>query len=140
MMAATLMASAMMGFTGCGTIMNGTHSNVTISSVPRANLTIDGKKYGKTPVTVDLSHKKDHQVILVADGYRPYQTTIESHFSKWYLGDFLFFAPVGLIIDPLSGGMDYLEPKNINAGLAKIGLQKNIESKLMGKSAIATGQ
>jgi len=132
----------MMGFSGCGTIMNGTHSNVAISSVPRANLTIDGKKYGKTPVTVDLSDKKDHQVILAADGYRPYQTTIESHFSKWYIGNVLII-PVGLvgfILDPLSGGMDYLTPKNINAGLAKIGLQKNIESRLMGKSAIATGQ
>lgn len=94
LLAATLFLS-MMGFAGCGTIMNGTHSNIMISSVPRANLIIDGKKYGKTPVTVDLSHKKDHHIVLSADGYRPYETTIGSHFSKWYIGNLFLFFQLG---------------------------------------------
>lgn len=45
-----------------------------------------------------------------------------------------------MIVDLLSGGMDYLSPKNINAGLVKIGLQKSIESKLMSAPVVATGQ
>lgn len=130
-----LMVASMMLFGGCGTIMNGTGTMVNISSVPRANVTIDGKQYGKTPVTVKLGNKEDHHIQMVADGYQPYNGVVKSHVSWWLLGDGLTLGIAGMAIDAITGGMKYLTPSNINAGLAKSS-QKDFEKKLMNKTVV----
>lgn len=122
--------SMAMTFGGCGTILNGSETTVSFNSVPRGDVTIDGKKFGKTPVSVKLSNKKDHIVHIEADGYRPYDGKIEKNFSSWYFGNIIVGGMVGLIVDPLTGGMWYLSPKNLNATLVKVGLQKNLSKYL----------
>ena len=121
------MIGGMMLFGGCGTIMNGTSSMVTINSIPRANVSIDGKKYGMTPVKLSLSHKKNHLVHLEANGYRPYDQKISKSFSAWYLANIIFGGVVGFVIDPISGGMWNVSPKKVEARLIKTGPSKSLE-------------
>lgn len=119
-------ASMAMTFGGCGTVMNGSESTVSFNSVPRGNITIDGEKFGKTPVSVKLSNKKEHYVHIEADGHRPYDGKIEQSFSFW---SFVGGLP-GLVIDSMTGGMWYLSPTKFNATLVKVGLQKNLSKDL----------
>ena len=129
------MLVSMMVFGGCGTMMNGTSTMVSITAVPRADITIDGKKYGHTPVTVKLSNKKPHTFHLESPGYRPYDGTIIKSASAWVVGDVMIGFPIGMIIglptDAISGGMWYLSPKKIDQRLikadAKSSLLKNLE-------------
>lgn len=132
---AMAMVFAMGVFGGCGTIMNGTGTTINISSVPRANVIIDGKKYGKTPLTVKLGNKEDHHVQMVADGYQPYNGTIKSDLSGWIFGNVLIGGIIGMAVDVGTGGDRYLSPTNVNAGLAKVS-EKGFEQKLMNKKIV----
>ncbi len=132
-----LLVASMMMFSGCGTIMNGTGTMVNISSVPRADVTIDGKKYGKTPISVKLGNKEDHHVQMVADGYQPYDTTIKSNLSGWAFGNLILGIPglLGVLVDMGTGGTRYLTPEKMNPGLAKIS-EKGFDQKLMNKTVV----
>lgn len=134
---AMAMVFAMGIFGGCGTIMNGTGTTINISSVPRANVIIDGKKYGKTPLTVKLGNKEDHHVQMVADGYQPYNGTIKSNLSGWTFGNLIFgILGIGLVpIDMSTGGNRYLSPTKIDPGLAKVS-ERGFEQKLMNKKIV----
>lgn len=121
--------ASMMVFGGCGTIMNGSGTSITITSVPNADLLIDGKKYGKTPVSVKLSNKKSHSILLESDGYQPYKALIKQNASggsilgNLLLGGVVLGIPF-ILIDTATGGIHYLTPVKINTQLAKIGIQK----------------
>lgn len=134
-MGMVVISMAMM-FGGCGVMMNGSSSMVSFNTVPRANITIDGKKYGQTPVTVKLSNKKAHTFHIESPGYRPYDGKILRNGSAWIVGDILLLFPAGMMIalptDAISGGMWYLSPKKIDQRLvketAKSSLLKNLQA------------
>ena len=125
-------------FGGCGTIMNGGSTMVSINSVPRADVSIDGKKYGKTPIKVPRSNDKDHAIHLQAKGYRPYDTRISSKFSAWYFGNLIPMFFPGLILDPVSGGMWYLSTNNLSQRMIKSNAQSSLLEKLESENAKLT--
>ena len=109
---------------------------VTINSVPeRSDISIDGKKYGKTPLSVNLSNKKSHTVHIESGGYQPYNVLIKQNASggsilgNLLLGGVVLGIPF-IIVDTATGGIHYLTPAKINAKLAKVGIQK-LDSKLV---------
>ncbi len=113
---------------GCATIVSKSEWPVTITSTPEgADVTItdltEGKKIytGKTPTTVTLSSKggyfkgKTYKVEIQKEGYTSQTAEIRSTLNGWYLGNILFGGPIGLlIVDPLTGAMWTLEPKNLS--------------------------
>ncbi len=116
---------------GCATIVSKSEWPVRIGSTPeQADVTItdmgDGKKVfmGKTPTTVTLSSKggyfrgKTYRVEVRKEGYTPQSTEIRSTINGWYIGNLLFGGLIGLlIVDPFSGAMWTLDPKDININL-----------------------
>lgn len=118
---------------GCASIVSKSEWPVRIGSTPeQADITItdigEGKKVfiGKTPTTVTLSSKggyfkgKTYRVAVSKEGYMPQTAEIRSTMNGWYIGNLLFGGLIGfLIVDPLTGAMWTLDPKDINLILEK---------------------
>ncbi len=105
---------------GCASIIHGTKQDVGISSTPGgANITVDGASRGKAPLVVELSRKNKHVIKLELDGYEPYEVNLTRKVSGWYWGNILFGGIVGLIVDPITGGMYKIKPEQITATLTQ---------------------
>ena len=108
-------------FGGCATILNTTTQDVEIKSVPPgAKITIDNKKFGNTPQTVNLERKKDHSVKFELEGYQAYETQITTKISFWFWGNILNGLIPGMAIDYLTGSMNTLLPDAIEAQLVPL--------------------
>lgn len=117
----------------CASIVSKSEWPVTIGSAPQgADFAVtdisSGKKVhsGKTPGTVTLSSRggffkgKAYQVEISMDGYGTKTAEIRSTVNGWYAGNILFGGLIGLIIvDPATGAMWTLNPKDINLPLDK---------------------
>jgi len=102
-------------FSGCGTIKNGTSQELMIqSSPPGAMVLVNGKEYGETPVSVNLSRKTRHTSVTVSmPGYESFQTSLDRKLSGWSI----LGGPIGLLIDDATGGMYKLTPDQLNVQL-----------------------
>ena len=114
---------------GCGSIIKGSTHEIAFTSTPtQANISIvdeDGSSvyYGKTPATVTLEKKKGYfsgktyHVKVEKPGYKPFETTLNTKVSAWYVaGNIAFGGLIGwLVIDPLTGGMWTISPENVDA-------------------------
>jgi hypothetical protein len=114
---------------GCGTIMQGTSQQVSISSVPTgAAVTVDTTPYGVTPVTVSLSRKNHHTIKIQLEGYQPYELTTSRSTSGWVWGNIVFGGLIGLAVDASTGGMYKLTPEQVQATLARSGASRVTQS------------
>ena len=102
----------------CATVINTTTQNIEIkTNPPNAKITIDGKKFGTTPQSVNLERGSNHVVKLELDGYDTYETQITRKISIWFWGNaFNGFLP-GMIVDMFTGSMYNLLPESINVEL-----------------------
>ncbi len=130
---ASLALAGLVLLAGCGSIIKGSTHEIAFTSTPaEANISIvdeDGSQVfnGRTPATVTLNKKrgyfsgKTYHVSVEKPGYRPFETTLNTRVSAWYVaGNFLI--PGGLIgwfiIDPLTGGMWTISPEEVDATMA----------------------
>ena len=112
--------SALLLTTSCATIISGSKQSVNFTSTPsEASVLIDGMEVGKTPFETKLERKHEHSVVIKLDGYQPYETKLTKQFNAWYLGNILFGGIIGLVIDPITGAIYNLTPKQINTQLAQ---------------------
>lgn len=104
----------------CATIISGSKQNVAFSSNPSAaTIFIDEVEVGKTPFEIKLARKSEHSVMIKLEGYQTYQTNLTKRFNGWYVGNILIGGLIGLIVDPITGAMYNLTPKQINAEMSK---------------------
>jgi hypothetical protein len=104
----------------CATIVSGSKQKVKFSSTPsNATIYVDETEVGKTPFEMKLKRNREHHIIIKLEGYNTYETTLKSKFNAWYLGNILIGGVIGLVIDPITGAMFKLSPKELNAELAK---------------------
>ena len=122
---------AMVMLSGCASIVAGGHRDINIKSTPTdAAVSIQDRESkqivhkGQTPFVVPLSTKggyfksKQYDVTISKDGYVTQTINIDSFLSGWYAGNVILWPVAvigGLIIDPLTGAMWSLTPKNIDA-------------------------
>ena len=104
----------------CATVMSGSKQNVKFTSNPSsATIYIDEVEVGKTPFEMKLARKSEHQVLIKLEGYQTYQTSLTKKLNGWFFGNILIGGLIGIIIDPITGAMYNLTPKEINAEMAK---------------------
>lgn len=122
---------------GCATIMSGSEQKIGFSSTPTgAEVTIDGKVLGNTPLTENLSTKETHTVKMLLAGYEPYEMTLTKKTNGWVWGNILFgglFGGLfGLGIDAITGAIYKLTPEQVNADLKVKGISStNIVNKTL---------
>lgn len=103
----------------CATIFSGSHDDVTFSSTPPgAKVIIDGKEFGKTPITLIMETDESYNVDFILDDYDNYHTTIESNFNYVSLLNILWFYPptIGICvgIDLITGSAFRLNKTKIH--------------------------
>lgn len=109
-----------MMLTSCGTIISGSKQSVRFASNPnQATIFVNGQEIGKTPMETKLARKENHQVSIQLEGYLPYEIKLEKKFNEWYIGNVFFGGIIGLVIDPITGALYKLTPKEVNAQLKK---------------------
>ncbi len=108
----------------CATIVNGSRQLVHFDSVPNGvSVSIDGKEYGRTPVSVSLKRsghlkgedtkKKSYSVKLELDGFKTHEFQITRKVDGIIVGNIIFGALIGLIVDASTGAMYRLTPNQI---------------------------
>lgn len=106
--------------TSCATIISGSKQAIKFTSTPsEATVFIDEVEVGKTPFETKLERKRGYNVMIKLEGYKPYETKLTKEFNAWYLGNILFGGIIGLVIDPITGAIYNLTPKQINAQLGE---------------------
>ncbi len=126
-----LILLAMVMLSGCASIVAGGHRDINIKSTPAdATASIQDRESkqivhkGQTPLIVPLSTRggyfksRQYDVTISKDGYDTKSVNINSFLSGWYAGNVILWPVAvigGLIIDPLTGAMWSLGPKNIDA-------------------------
>lgn len=126
----TSLIALTLGINGCATIVSGSSQIVTFTSVPEsATIEIKNRKgvkihTGQTPVTVSLKKgagyfkPESYQVSFSKSGYQSKTVEVTGTLSGWYFGNILFGGLIGiLIVDPATGAMFRLAPKDVNTVL-----------------------
>ena len=122
---------AMVMLSGCASIVAGGDRKISIRSTPTdAAASIQDRESkqivhkGQSPMIVPLSTRggyfksKQYDVTISKDGYNAKTINIDSFLSGWYAGNIILWPVAvigGLIIDPLTGAMWSLTPKDIEA-------------------------
>jgi hypothetical protein len=118
---------------GCASIVDGRPQPITITSNPaNAKLIVYDMRKGEailnatTPHTATLARgagyfkKAKYKVVVEKEGFEQKEIMIEGVMNGWYAGNLLFGGLIGfLVVDPLSGAMWKLDPKDITVELAK---------------------
>jgi len=120
-------------FTGCATIVSRPTQTMTVTSVPEnASVKITNKSgaavhSGSTPMTVTLKKGRGYfkperyTVSITKEGYRNFDVTVEGAVNGWYFGNVIFGGLIGLLaVDPATGAMYTLKPKEIGATLTAL--------------------
>jgi hypothetical protein len=119
---------------GCASIVKGKSQIISIKSNPTdAKLLVYDVRKGneiinaRTPYTATLEcgagyfKKAKYRVVIEKEDYESKEILIEGSVSGWYIGgNFVFGGLIGwLIVDPATGAMWTLDPKDVNADLTK---------------------
>jgi len=119
---------------GCASIIGGKLQTISIRSNPTdAKLLVYDVRKGneiinaKTPYTATLERgagyfkKAKYRVVIEKEGHTSKEILIEGRPNGWYIGgNLLFGGLIGwFIVDPLTGAMWTLEPKDVQADLTK---------------------
>lgn len=119
---------------GCASIIGGKLQTISIKSNPTdAELLVYDVRKGneiinaKTPYVATLERgagyfkKAKYRVVIKKEDYESKEILIEGSPNGWYIGgNFLFGGLIGwLIVDPATGAMWTLEPKDVQADLTK---------------------
>jgi hypothetical protein len=100
---------SVLGLSACASIVHGTKQTISVRSAPsNALIELDGHAVGKTPKTVKLSRKSDHELSLSLPGYKTETIHFDHEMSGWFLGNLFFGGLIGIIIDASNGAMYHL--------------------------------
>lgn len=126
-----MVVAVTLSLVACGTIIGQTTQDVAIRSDPsEAAVTVVDEAgaqvfNGTTPASVTLTKKlryfkgKSYTVTIEKAGYQPLQVALTPRANGWYIGgNFIFGGLIGwIIVDPLTGGMWTLTPKEVDGQL-----------------------
>jgi len=138
-----LTAVLALGLMGCAAIIHGSNQNVKISSSPDgASVVIYDSRNtvvlnSNTPTVANLKRGEGffkgstYRVEITKSGYETQTVQITSSMNggSYLIGNFFLGGIIGwVIVDPMTGGMWTLKPKNINTSLRQSLSLKHDES------------
>jgi hypothetical protein len=107
--------------TGCATLIQGRHQELTINSnPPGATFEVAGIS-GTTPGTVSLERKEKHHTISIRKpGYETAQVRVGRELNPWIAGNLLlsYAFPIGFAVDFYTGSAYKFDTDNVQVNLA----------------------
>ena len=107
---------------GCATLTHGTSQSVDIWSSPDgANVTVDGRNLGTTPVRTDLKRGQPHVVQVEKDGYLAETVMTTTKMNKATGWNALFGIPgaAAIILDLSNGSATDITPDAVSVDLVE---------------------
>lgn len=123
---------------GCATIMEGKTQKVTFNSVPSgADVYLNGKHLGKTPLTVTLDKpKEDGQLKFSKKGYKDIEIVASKKMSSWLLGNIIFGGTFGTSTDYASGAIYEYQPNNFQVTLEPEGMSESTRARFTARNEL----
>lgn len=116
--------------TSCSSIINGSMSDMSISSDPSdAIIKVNGMDAGRTPTTIRLKRGETHIIEIKKAGFTDYKIVTTKSIAGWVWGNLICGGILGFVIDFVTGNAYDVEPRVVNAKLSKdIGLLNETNS------------
>src|SRR5215471_14546738 len=107
---------------GCATIINGSSQKLAVdSNVKGATVLLNGQPLGKTPLLTEIKRGKEGAKLAVqADGFQPYEVTLNRKMSGAFFGNILSGGLLGSSTDSSTGAMYEYEPGTYFASLTPL--------------------
>lgn len=125
-------------FSGCATIVARSSQTITVTSVPAsAGVSITNTAgvavhSGSTPMTVTLKKGRGYfkpetyTVRITKEGFQSREIIVRGEINGWYFGNIIFGGLIGLLaVDPATGAMYTLKPKEVGATLDSMKVSRN---------------
>ncbi len=105
--------------TSCATIVSGSKQTVKFTTTPvAAKVFVNNVQIGVTPFEAKLKRSvKTHNVKIVLDGYKPYETKLTRKFNAWYIGNIAFGGLIGIVVDLSTGAVYKISDEEVNVTL-----------------------
>ena len=106
---------AVVGASGCATILNEDTRLVTVqSNLPGAQVVVDGRPVGPAPLTVPLTNSNEHQIMVHAPGYAPQGCFLDASVGiGWVILDVILIPLlIPIIVDAVTGEWRDLDQTN----------------------------
>jgi hypothetical protein len=113
--AGAVLMAALIGITGCGTIVHGSQQDVRINAPSDAQVKVDDYPTPqKGSVFVNLTRKKGHYVTAASPGKSLDCDTINSKLSNGVLVADILLGLGPILVDAITGAWNNLEPSTVN--------------------------
>ncbi len=132
LISSVLAVGILMVFGACASIVSTSHRPINLRSNPdEAQVTVWNDEgtvvfKGVTPTIVTLEtgtayfHGHKYVLLFTKEGFENRNVKIESAVNPWYLGNVVLGGLIGmLIVDPLTGSMWTLSPRDVNLDFTK---------------------
>ena len=123
---------------GCATIVAKSSQTIIVGSVPEGaavsitNASGVAVHSGNTPMSVTLKKgrgyfKPEHYTVRInKEGFQPHELKIDGAINGWYFGNIIFGGLIGMLaVDPATGAMFTLNPKEVTATLTTLKVAHN---------------
>ena len=111
---------------GCATIVGGSKQNIAVDSTPDG-ATVTSNRAGMaatmeyTTPTAVLFERKGHYILTFKkEGYDSKQIELMRGMRGWMLVWDIFWFPIGIIVDAITGAWYRLEPEQVTVTLTKL--------------------
>ena len=110
-----LVPIVVLAFTGCATVLSGTNQKIPVASSPiGAEVSVNGKPVGKTPLVLELKRKDPATITLQAKGHKPMNVILDRKRTGWFWLIPTIYGIPFLFVDMATGAAYVLEPKELN--------------------------
>jgi hypothetical protein len=126
-MAVRLLAIAGAAFSAaaCASIVSGSTQEVGFRSSPEgAEVIVNGRVIGRTPVSVQLKKQGNQFVTFELDGYKKLTLPMTMHLDGWFWGNLVLGGVFGSTTDSASGAMHEYSPNQFLVTLEPVGAGK----------------
>ena len=119
-----------LALTGCASVFNGTHQDMTIGeTLPGASYQVTNQygrvvASGKTPANIELERgdgyfkTQSYKVRFAKPGFKPKVVDVAPSLNPLYFGNIALGGIIGmLIVDPITGAMYDLSPRHVETTL-----------------------
>jgi len=114
-------AFAVLYLTGCATAIKGRSQTIPVASEPDgADIIVNDSNVGVTPAEVELRRKRDHQIIIKKQGYKPVTIPVLKSVGGAVWGNILAGGFIGWGVDASTGAQYNLKPETISVTLKRL--------------------
>lgn len=114
--------SVVFTLTGCASIVDGSEQMIVFQSMPNdAEIYIDGKLMGKTPLTVPVERAEGKSFTIRKDGYKEQTIKMPVKLNPTFWGNLIIGGAVGSSTDSSTGAIHEYAPGSYVLNLEKVG-------------------